>query len=22
FIQETNGSCFEFLKMNYICEND
>ncbi|EJQ90235.1 MULTISPECIES: GNAT family N-acetyltransferase [Bacillus cereus group] len=22
FIQETNGSCFEFLKMNYICKND
>jgi ribosomal-protein-alanine N-acetyltransferase len=22
FIQKTNGSCFEFLKMNYICEND
>lgn len=22
FIQKTNGSCFEFLKMNYICKND
>ena len=20
FIQKTNGSCFEFLKMNYICK--
>ncbi|EJS55623.1 N-acetyltransferase [Bacillus cereus] len=22
FIQKTNGSCFEFLRMNYLCEND
>ncbi|MDA1665449.1 GNAT family protein [Bacillus cereus] len=22
FIQKTNGSCFEFLKMNYICKRD
>ncbi|PFM66576.1 GNAT family N-acetyltransferase [Bacillus cereus] len=22
FIQKTNGSCFEFLKMNYLCENN
>ncbi len=22
FIQRTNGSCFEFLKMNYMCKND
>ncbi|HDR3381777.1 TPA: GNAT family N-acetyltransferase, partial [Bacillus anthracis] len=21
-IQKTNGSCFEFLKMNYICKNN
>ncbi|MFH7830231.1 GNAT family N-acetyltransferase [Bacillus luti] len=22
FIQKTNGSCFEFLKMSYICKNN
>lgn len=22
FIQKTNGGCFEFLKMNYICKRD
>ncbi|KAB2443550.1 GNAT family N-acetyltransferase [Bacillus luti] len=22
FIQKTNGSCFEFLKMSYICKSD
>ncbi|MED0970175.1 GNAT family protein [Bacillus paramycoides] len=22
FIQKTNGGCFEFLKMNYLCKND